>query len=88
MTGGGLIRGVWRILILILFRKNAVYLYDAIHSSDEDRFVVIGKEDTLKVELTVCHCYRGENEDLIRIIPARKATKKEVRIYVTGGAED
>jgi len=68
--------------------KNAVYLYDEAHSSHEDRFIVIGKEDTLRMEITVCHCYRGENEEIIRIISARKATKKEIRIYVSGGAEE
>ena len=67
---------------------NAVYLYDEIHSIDEDRFIVIGKEDTLRKEISVCHCYRGEDEEIIRIISARKATKKEIRIYLSGGAED
>ena len=70
----------------VFLDKHAVYLYDEIHSDDEDRFVVIGKEDTLKVELTVCHCYR--DEDAVRIISARKATKKEVTIYISGGAEE
>jgi len=70
----------------VFLDKHAVYLYDEIHSSDEDRFIVIGKEDTLKTELTVCHCYR--DEDVVRIISARKATKKEVKIYVSGGAEE
>jgi hypothetical protein len=72
----------------VFLDKNAVYLYDEIHSSDEDRFVVIGKEDTLKTELTVCHCYKGSNDEIIRIISARKATIKEIRIYLTGGAEE
>jgi uncharacterized protein len=30
--------------------------------------------------LVVCHCYR-ENDETIRIITARKATKKEVKYY-------
>ena len=68
--------------------KNAVYLYDAIHSASEDRFIVIGKEDTLRMEITVCHCYRGKDEEIIRIISARKATKKEIKIYISGGAEE
>jgi len=68
--------------------KNAVYLYDEVHSSNENRFIVIGKEDTLRMELTVCHCYRGKSEEVIRIISARKATKKEIAIYVSGGAEE
>ncbi|MCL1882924.1 MAG: BrnT family toxin, partial [Defluviitaleaceae bacterium] len=70
------------------FNKQAVYLYDEVHSSEEDRFVVIGKEDTLKTELTVCHCYRGSSEEIVRIISARKATKKETKIYISGGAEE
>lgn len=31
----------------------------------------------------VCHCYR-ESDTVIRIISARKATKKEVERYVRG----
>ena len=68
--------------------KNAVYLYDEVHSLDEDRFIVIGKEDTLRMEITVCHCYKGETEEIIRIISARKATKKEIKIYISGGTEE
>ena len=49
---------------------------------------MIGKEDTLKTELTVCHCYRGANEDVVRIISARKATRNEVMIYISGGEEE
>ena len=68
--------------------KNAVYLYDEVHSADEDRFIVIGKEDTLRMEITVCHCYGGKDEEVVRIISARKATKKEVNIYLSGGAKE
>lgn len=64
---------------------NAVYLYDEIHSEGEERFIVIGKETSLKMETTVCHCYRGENEEIVLIISARKATKKEIGIYLSGG---
>ena len=45
-------------------------------------------KDTLKTELTVCHCYRGASEDIVRIISARKATKKEAMIYSSGGTEE
>ncbi|WP_338049899.1 BrnT family toxin [Pumilibacter muris] len=31
--------------------------------------------------LVVCHCYR-ENETVIRIISARKATKNEAKQYI------
>ena len=67
---------------------DAVYLYDGVHSINENRFIVIGKEDTLRMELTVCHCYRDNNEEVIRIISARKATKKEIEIYISGGIKE
>ena len=63
---------------------NAVYIYDELHSTDEDRFNVIGIVDTINQEITVCHCYRGNNDDIIRIISARKATKDEIRLYREG----
>ena len=62
--------------------EYAVYFDDEIHSDDEDRFVIIGisKFDRL---ILVCHCYR-ENDTVIRIISARKATKKESQQYGGG----
>ena len=59
--------------------EYAVYFDDETHSNDEDRFIIIGisKFDRL---LLVCHCYR-ENDTVIRIISARKATKKESQQY-------
>ena len=66
--------------------EHAIYLYDSVHSTDEDRFIVIGRDELL-MEITVCHCYRGEDEEIIRIISARKATKKEIAIYESGGVE-
>jgi len=61
----------------------AVTLYDEEHSEYEDRFIVIGISEN-SFELTVCHCYRGENEDIVRIISARKANKIEHEIYERG----
>jgi len=63
--------------------KNAVFIYDNQHSGDEERFIIIGL-DALFRELTVCHCYRGEHDDVVRIISARKATKNESNIYYGG----
>jgi len=60
--------------------ENAVIIYDEQHSTNEDRFIIIGEDEQFR-ELTVCHCYRGENEDIVRIISARKATKIETSIY-------
>ncbi|MCL1858034.1 MAG: BrnT family toxin [Oscillospiraceae bacterium] len=62
---------------------NAVTLYDEKHSDEEERFIIIGKSERL-YELNVCHCYRGKNDDIIRIISARRASKKEIEIYYGG----
>ena len=59
--------------------EQALLIDDPEHSSDEERFVLLGMSAALRV-LVVCHCYR-EGEDLIRIISARKATRKERSMY-------
>ena len=60
----------------------AVMLDDDEHSEEEERFVLLGvsKEKNL---LMVCHCYR-ENDEIIRLISARKANTQESKIYVGG----
>ena len=60
---------------------NAVFDYDKSHSAYEDRFIVIGQTESLERKLTVCHCYRGQNNDIVRIISARRATKGEIKFY-------
>ena len=50
---------------------------DPLHSDEEDRFILIGNSGTNRL-LVVVHTERGEN---IRIITARKATKKERKQY-------
>ncbi len=52
-------------------------IHDPLHSDDEDRFILIG--DSYKNRLLVIvHTERG---DKIRIISARKASKKERKQY-------
>ena len=63
---------------------NAIYMYDELHSIDEDRFNVIGMIDSIDHEITVCHCYRDDNDEVIRLISARKATKEEIKLYKGG----
>ena len=46
---------------------------------DEERFVLLGLSTALRT-LVVCHCYREEDE-VIRIISARKAGKDERADY-------
>ena len=52
---------------------------DPEHSVEEERFLILGvtKHENLCI---VSHCYRGE-DDIIRIISARKATKNESKTY-------
>ena len=59
--------------------NNARLIPDPDHSEDEERFILLGLSCTLKI-LTVVHCYR-ENENSIRLISARKTTKKEEKHY-------
>ena len=62
------------------FDPNAETYEDEGHSQDEERFVLIGMNEKERL-LTVCHCYRGENESVTRIISARKATSYEEKLY-------
>ena len=50
---------------------------DPLHSDDEKRYILIGKSYKNRI-LIVIHTERGDN---IRIISARKATKKERVFY-------
>ena len=59
--------------------ERALFLADPDHSDEEDRFILLGLSITLRL-LVVCHCYRA-NDEIIRIISARKATKPEAAVY-------
>jgi uncharacterized DUF497 family protein len=63
----------------VFFDEKAIEFDDPEHSIQEERFILLGLSQSLKV-LIVCHCFRSE-EDIIRIISARKATKKEQDVY-------
>jgi uncharacterized protein len=52
---------------------------DPDHSRDENRYILLGFSDKDRM-LVVCHCYR-EGDAIIRLISARKATKRERRYY-------
>ena len=56
----------------------ALVLFDEDHSNDEERFLILGTSQKERI-LLVVHCYR-EN-DTIRIISSRKATKNETKQY-------
>jgi len=52
---------------------------DPDHSQKEERFILLGLSQKSRI-LTVVHCYIDE-EDIIRIISARKSTKPEQKQY-------
>ena len=58
-------------------------LYDVGHSDDEDRWCVIGEIPVMRI-VVVVHTLKQEqdgNDSRVRIISARKATKKEREAY-------
>ena len=59
--------------------ENAIRYFDPDHSEDEDRFLMVGVSRNLRI-IIVCHCFR-EEDSVIRIISARKATKGEEDNY-------
>lgn len=63
----------------VFLDENAIRFFDPDHSEEEDRFIMLGISFKLRV-LVVCHCYR-ENDEVIRLISARKADKDEIRDY-------
>ena len=63
----------------VFYDENARLLYDAEHSSEEDRYVLLGISESLSL-LVVCHIYK-EDEETIRIFSARRANKREQQQY-------
>ena len=59
--------------------ENALLIHDPDHSGEEDRFILLGLSAKVRL-LVVCHCYR-KSDEVIRIISARKATRKEQKRY-------
>jgi hypothetical protein len=64
------------------YDENALIIDDPDHSDDEERFILLGLSSVTRL-LVVCHCYR-KKDSVIRIISARKATKKESMQYYGG----
>ena len=66
----------------VFFDEKAIVIHDPEHSEDEERFVILGISSIARI-LVVCHCFR-QKDSIIRIISARKATKKESIQYHGG----
>ncbi len=66
---------------MTVFYQEPIHVFlDSEHSSShEDRLIAVGFSHNQRL-LLVVHCYR-ENDDVIRIISARKATKAERKSF-------
>lgn len=65
--------------VTVFYDPLAKIADDPDHSSSEDRFLMIGHSHNANL-LIVVHVYK-EEKDTIRIISARKATKKEKKDF-------
>jgi len=63
----------------VFFDEYARIIADPDLSQNEERFILLGLSSSTKL-LVVCHCYR-ENDNVIRLISARKATRHESKQY-------
>ena len=63
----------------VFYDPNAIVFDDPNHSVSEDRFLILGISRKAHICI-VSHCYR-ENDNIIRIISARLATKSEIKNY-------
>jgi hypothetical protein len=63
----------------VFYDEFAVQFFDEDHSSAEERFLMLGMSSGARM-LLVCHCER-ETGNVIRIISARRATKRESAFY-------
>jgi len=65
----------------VFYDENAIEFYDNNHSLKEVRFLMIGLSSKLRILLVSYALMEGKDEDIIRIISSRKATKNEQKIY-------
>ena len=65
--------------LTVFYDEFAVQFYDDDHSASEERFILLGMSSGARI-LVVCHCER-ESGDLVRIISARRATRRESSFY-------
>jgi Uncharacterized protein conserved in bacteria len=61
----------------------ALNKFDKDHSDYEDRWIMIGKSPLSNKILVIVHTYQKINgNEIVRIISARKSTKKEQQTYL------
>ena len=61
------------------YDETAMVFHDPDHSSDEDRFILLGMSARARV-LVVCHCMR-DSDSVVRINSARRADTQEESDY-------
>lgn len=62
--------------------KYLLTVFDDEHSAHEERWITMGQSINGKI-LVVVHTYKGTNDiEVIRIVSARKATRKEEKQYI------
>lgn len=66
----------------VFYDEFAVQFFDEEDSTDEDRFIMLGMSSGARL-LVVCHCEREEGS-VVRIVSARKATRRESAFYQGG----
>jgi uncharacterized DUF497 family protein len=64
----------------VFFDEHGIEYYDPDHSESEDRFLMLGHSYRIRI-LVVSYTFRKDGDE-IRIISARKATKKEQKAYL------
>ena len=64
----------------VFYDEKAIEFFDPDHSNDEDRYLMLGLSGRLRI-MVVSYCSRRKGLE-IRIISARKATKKEEKVYI------
>ena len=63
----------------LVFRDvNRIEIFDEAHSDIEERFITIGQIQEVAVVIMLVYT---ERKEVVRIISARKATKREGRLY-------
>lgn len=74
----------FRDAILVFSDENAIVMKDEEHSIGEERLITVGriKDFYIIVAVHTDRTVNKRNEEIIRIISARKATKKEIKQYI------
>lgn len=65
--------------ISVFYDKSATVFYDGGNSVSEDRYLILGYSNQLRILLTSFH--EEQTSEVVRIISARKATANEAKQY-------